>query len=330
MWMASSHATAYYWSHAGQVSQPARQPGECHDRAGLRRVEEKLPAWAGDVQGSSNSSTLVHTRRSTHGRAFPHTRTPCLHAHAHAAAVLARLPGDLVARCRIIAGARRSTTTTAAAAAQHFEIRDEGDWWAAVPEADWPLDPEQRAIILNVSAWPHSGVRVAACVCACVCAHDRHMARCARPAGRGCRCCCCRNCHATRELGAWACLCPLPRGAPASRLTPLPAVSAPPSWLLQDFSAESDLGDRRQEIVFIGVGMDEVIARRARVCLLFFGGGGINRVLRTGRQAGATLLLLLLAAAGRWEGGRWCRVRDGHACCQWLWRLLCDPLLCLR
>lgn len=58
-------------------------------------------------------------------------------------------------------------------AGQHFEIRDEGDWWAAVPEHEWPEDPEQRDIILN------------------------------------------------------------------------------------DFDAETPQGDRRQEIVFIGVGMDE-------------------------------------------------------------------------
>jgi len=33
-------------------------------------------------------------------------------------------------------------------AGQHFEIRDEGDWWAAVPDADWPADPAQRGVIL--------------------------------------------------------------------------------------------------------------------------------------------------------------------------------------
>ncbi|GFR40301.1 hypothetical protein Agub_g483 [Astrephomene gubernaculifera] len=58
-------------------------------------------------------------------------------------------------------------------AGQHFEIRDEGDWWAAVPPEDWPQDAAQREIILN------------------------------------------------------------------------------------DFDASTNLGDRRQEIVFIGVNMDE-------------------------------------------------------------------------
>ena len=30
------------------------------------------------------------------------------------------------------------------AAGQHFEIRDEGDWWAAVPDDEWPADAAQR------------------------------------------------------------------------------------------------------------------------------------------------------------------------------------------
>jgi G3E family GTPase len=34
-------------------------------------------------------------------------------------------------------------------AGQHFEIRDEGDWWAAVPDDDWPADPAQRGVILG-------------------------------------------------------------------------------------------------------------------------------------------------------------------------------------
>jgi len=29
-------------------------------------------------------------------------------------------------------------------AGQHFEIRDEGDWWAAVPDEEWPEDAGQR------------------------------------------------------------------------------------------------------------------------------------------------------------------------------------------
>ena len=33
-------------------------------------------------------------------------------------------------------------------AGQHFEIRDEGEWWAAVPDADWPTNPDQLRTIL--------------------------------------------------------------------------------------------------------------------------------------------------------------------------------------
>ena len=33
-------------------------------------------------------------------------------------------------------------------AGQHFEIRDEGEWWAAVPDDDWPQHPAQRATVL--------------------------------------------------------------------------------------------------------------------------------------------------------------------------------------
>eukprot|EP00195_Chlamydomonas_chlamydogama_P007941 CAMPEP_0202896436 /NCGR_PEP_ID=MMETSP1392-20130828/5445_1 /ASSEMBLY_ACC=CAM_ASM_000868 /TAXON_ID=225041 /ORGANISM="Chlamydomonas chlamydogama, Strain SAG 11-48b" /LENGTH=565 /DNA_ID=CAMNT_0049581799 /DNA_START=114 /DNA_END=1811 /DNA_ORIENTATION=- len=58
-------------------------------------------------------------------------------------------------------------------AGQHFEIRDEGDWWSAVPEEDWPEEEAQRNVVL------------------------------------------------------------------------------------QDFDVSTDFGDRRQEIVFIGVGMEE-------------------------------------------------------------------------
>lgn len=35
-------------------------------------------------------------------------------------------------------------------AGQNFGIRDEGDWWAAVPSEDWPVDAAQQDIILNV------------------------------------------------------------------------------------------------------------------------------------------------------------------------------------
>jgi G3E family GTPase len=61
---------------------------------------------------------------------------------------------------------------------QHFEIREEGDWWAAVPDEEWP-----------------------------------------------------------------------------------DAASGQRTIILADF--ERDVGDRRQEIVFIGAGMDEVRARLA-------------------------------------------------------------------
>lgn len=33
---------------------------------------------------------------------------------------------------------------------QHFEIREEGDWWAAVPDDEWPDEASgQRAVILS-------------------------------------------------------------------------------------------------------------------------------------------------------------------------------------
>lgn len=34
-------------------------------------------------------------------------------------------------------------------AGQHFEIRDEGDWWAAVPRSEWPQNPKQHATVLS-------------------------------------------------------------------------------------------------------------------------------------------------------------------------------------
>jgi G3E family GTPase len=34
-------------------------------------------------------------------------------------------------------------------AGQHFEIRDEGDWWAAIDDEDWPADPAQQNVILG-------------------------------------------------------------------------------------------------------------------------------------------------------------------------------------
>ncbi|KAL4424848.1 hypothetical protein ABPG77_011098 [Micractinium sp. CCAP 211/92] len=34
-------------------------------------------------------------------------------------------------------------------AGQHFEIRDEGDWWSAVGEEDWPAEGAQRSVILG-------------------------------------------------------------------------------------------------------------------------------------------------------------------------------------
>lgn len=34
-------------------------------------------------------------------------------------------------------------------AGQHFEIRDEGDWWAAVDDEDWPEDPAQQSVIVG-------------------------------------------------------------------------------------------------------------------------------------------------------------------------------------
>lgn len=34
-------------------------------------------------------------------------------------------------------------------AGQHFEIRDEGEWWAAVPDADWPASRQQLDVVLE-------------------------------------------------------------------------------------------------------------------------------------------------------------------------------------
>ena len=33
-------------------------------------------------------------------------------------------------------------------AGQHFEIRDEGEWWISVPDEDWPQHPAQRATVM--------------------------------------------------------------------------------------------------------------------------------------------------------------------------------------
>mmetsp|Transcript_2194 Transcript_2194/g.3610 ORF Transcript_2194/g.3610 Transcript_2194/m.3610 type:complete len:598 (+) Transcript_2194:105-1898(+) len=41
-------------------------------------------------------------------------------------------------------------------AGQHFEIRDEGDWWTAVPEEDWPEAGPSRDVIL--ADWQMEGV----------------------------------------------------------------------------------------------------------------------------------------------------------------------------
>ena len=35
-------------------------------------------------------------------------------------------------------------------AGQHFEIRDEGDWWVAVPDEEWPEAKEQRDVVVQV------------------------------------------------------------------------------------------------------------------------------------------------------------------------------------
>ncbi|CAG9463373.1 unnamed protein product [Pedinophyceae sp. YPF-701] len=83
-------------------------------------------------------------------------------------------------------------------AGQHFEMRDEGDWWASVPEAEWPADAAGRLSI----------------------ARDF-------------------------DLAAYA-----PDGGARAD------VALPP-------------GDRRQEVVFIGAGMDEAaIASALDECLL--------------------------------------------------------------
>ena len=45
-------------------------------------------------------------------------------------------------------------------AGQHFEIRDEGDWWAAVPESDWPEDQAQKDVVLQVRTHRASGWKI--------------------------------------------------------------------------------------------------------------------------------------------------------------------------
>ena len=34
-------------------------------------------------------------------------------------------------------------------AGAHFEIREEGDWWATVPSEDWPADGGQKDVIIS-------------------------------------------------------------------------------------------------------------------------------------------------------------------------------------
>lgn len=45
-------------------------------------------------------------------------------------------------------------------AGQHFEIRDEGDWWSAVPDEDWPVDKAQvQAVLADFDATSRYGDR---------------------------------------------------------------------------------------------------------------------------------------------------------------------------
>lgn len=41
----------------------------------------------------------------------------------------------------------------------HGQCRDEGDWWAAVTDDEWPSDPSQRAMILSDFKLPYGDRR---------------------------------------------------------------------------------------------------------------------------------------------------------------------------
>lgn len=52
-----------------------------------------------------------------------------------------------------------AASAAARPAGQHFEIREEGDWWATVPDEEWPDEASgQRGVILADFA-PGSGDR---------------------------------------------------------------------------------------------------------------------------------------------------------------------------
>lgn len=54
-------------------------------------------------------------------------------------------------------------------AGQHFEIRDEGDWWSAVPDEEWPEAEAQRNIILQVLPYVSIFMNLCGCDCICMC-----------------------------------------------------------------------------------------------------------------------------------------------------------------
>ena len=79
---------------------------------------------------------------STHPLSHPCPPSHTL-AHAHACSVL-RSKGFMWM------SNSHSTAYYWSHAGQHFEIRDEGDWWSAVEDADWPKEEPQRKVILQV------------------------------------------------------------------------------------------------------------------------------------------------------------------------------------
>lgn len=90
------------------------------------------------IRPSSHACSLVKPRSPTHFS--PHTCPPFLHFCA-------------VLRSKGFMWMSNSHTTAYywSHAGQHFEIRDEGDWWVAVPDEEWPEDPRQREVVVQVS-----------------------------------------------------------------------------------------------------------------------------------------------------------------------------------
>jgi hypothetical protein len=98
-----------------------------------------LRAWAA---GQPRRLLLGHVQRSRAGvRAVAASRAACctLHASGGCPACLRRL-------LRACHSACSQQPLLLLPAGQHFEIRDEGDWWAAVPREEWPEDAAQQRV----------------------------------------------------------------------------------------------------------------------------------------------------------------------------------------